>query len=109
MKILALSIALTVGGAANAQMTPPAEPATTQAPATETQPTGEMPIPPSATVTQAPDAPTAPAPASQMALPAATPPPAGQAEYPRCSKTITDQCVQGSGGERDTKRKRRRS
>jgi hypothetical protein len=43
-----------------------------------------------------------------MAPMAAAPPPPPQADYPRCSKTVTDQCIQSSAGERDTKRKRRR-
>jgi hypothetical protein len=38
-----------------------------------------------------------------MAPMASNPPPAAQAEYPRCSRTVTDQCVQNSARESDTK------
>jgi hypothetical protein len=36
-----------------------------------------------------------------------TPPPEPRASYPRCSRTITDNCVQNESRARDTKRSRR--
>ena len=105
MKILAFTAALMLSGAAFAQATPPTEPAPPAMPAPETPPTGEMPAAPAAPAV--PEA-AMPAPAPTMAPMAAAPAPAAQTEYPRCSATVTDQCIQGPARERNTKRARRR-
>ncbi len=99
MKILAFTTALMLSGAALAQATPPPEPAPPAMPAPETPPTGEMPAAPAEPAMPAPAA----APAPVMAPMPAAPPPTAQAEYPRCSKTVTDQCIQSSARESDTK------
>ena len=113
MKTLILSAAVLLAGTAFAQM-PSSDPAPMPAEA-PSAPSAPMPAPtdvptPPATPA-APDMSTssmpAPAPAPTMAPMAPNPPPAAQAEYPRCSKTVTDQCIQGPSGERDTKRRRR--
>ncbi len=103
MKTLAFTFALLLSGAATAQTTPPAEPAM-PAPA----PTGDAPMPP--TTPEAAQPPmqtpmeTMPAPAAPTMAPmTASPAPAAQAEYPRCSKSVTDQCVQSSAREADVK------
>ena len=43
-----------------------------------------------------------------MPAPTATGTPMAAGTYPRCSRTVVDQCVQGPGRERDTRRSRRR-
>lgn len=81
----------------------PAMPATPADPATgpATPSDGAMPASPSAQANASPGMPV-------MAPMAATPAPAAQAVYPRCSRTVVDQCQQGPSRERDTKRSRRR-
>lgn len=108
MKILAITAALLLSSAAFAQSTPPGESASPSMPATE------MPAPVEAqTAPSMPDSMSTPAtPAAPleptMAQPVAAPMPAPQAEYPRCSRTVVDQCMQGAARERDTKRRPRR-
>ena len=105
MKILALTAALMLSGTAFAQATPPADPTTPAMPAPGTSPAGEMPA--SAPIS-APEAMPSAQPAQAMAPMVVAPPPTAQAEYPRCSRTVVDQCIQGSARERNTKRARRR-
>ncbi len=127
MKILAITVALLLSSTAFAQTMPPAEPTSPTTSPAEMPPMGEtsaappagtsMPVEPSAPpTTEAPmtsDAtPTPPAPQTQMPTmgqPTAMPAPAPQAEYPRCSRTVVDQCIQSPARERDTKRRPRRS
>jgi hypothetical protein len=87
---------------------------------TEKPPMADVPAPPAAEAPPAPpsmpdmpkvDAPAAPSPApAPPAAPviaplAQTPPPAAQAEYPPCTKTLQDQCT-NSRQARSTPRKR---
>ena len=102
MKILAFTASLMMSGAALAQATPPPEPAAPAMPAPETPPAVETPTAPTEQAMPAPAAPAA-APAPTMAPMAAAPAPAPQAEYPRCSRTVTDQCIQSSARESDTR------
>lgn len=122
MKTFMLTIALAMGTTAIAQTTPPpGEPmneptpdSTTTEPMQEpmTEPTQPMdpnmtPAPPADTMTPPPpaaDMPMAPAgpvtvnpsvPVSQ-----AFPPPAPRTDYPVCSRTVTDGCVQRAGSPR---------
>jgi hypothetical protein len=105
MKYLVFPAALLLSSAAFAQVTPPPEPSPPAMPAPETPPTGEMPAAPAAPTMPEPPAATAPAApaAPTMAPMASNPPPAAPASYPRCSKTVTDSCVQNSARESDTK------
>ncbi len=112
MKYLAITAALLFSSTAFAQSTPSAEPASPSMPMPEMPPTGEMSAPPA--MPAAPDAPmTTPAtpdamPEQAMMQPPAAPAPVTQTDYPRCSRTVVDQCIQGASRERDTKRKPRR-
>ena len=113
MKMIALAAALLVGTAAIAQTTtePPATPpADAMAPTAPAAPSDTMapPAPAEAAPPAADPAMAAAAPAAPAAPAAETP--VAQANYPRCSATVTDQCRQNSARESDRKggpRKRR--
>lgn len=130
MKYLAITAAFLLSSAAFAQSTPPAEPASPSMTAPEMPPAGETPAAPSAgpampanpstsTMPEGQTAPTMPTASDATANPTmpeqstmqtpAAPAPTAQAIYPRCSRTVVDQCIQGSARERDTKRRSRRS
>lgn len=85
MKSFFLVAALTMSTAALAQGMPQGEPMNAPAPPA-----------PDAMAAPAPDQP-AGSPTIQMGAPVNNPPPPAPAEYPRCSKTVTDQCVQRGG------------
>ncbi|MEN2787408.1 hypothetical protein ACFOKI_03710 [Sphingomonas qilianensis] len=90
MKIMLIA-ALAFAAPAFAQTTPPAADPAMQAPATDPA----MPA--------APADPAMPAPATSttttmtMGAPTVTPAPAPKESYPRCSKTVTDGCIQRGG------------
>ncbi|WP_147417683.1 hypothetical protein [Sphingomonas cavernae] len=106
MKKLIFAAALMMSGAALAQQTPPAEQMPPPAPDAAQTPMPEAPPVPDPTQTPMPPPP--PADSSTAAPPAGeakqfgTPPtveqkypaPAPKAEYPWCSKTVTDGCKQ---------------
>lgn len=99
------------------QMQQPA-PAPTDAPAPG-QPDATMPPPPPATSAPGSTMPGSTAPGSTMGTTGSgtmtvqqggnmTPPPTDTGPYPKCSRTVTDHCVQNQSRERDTKRTHRR-
>lgn len=99
MKALFLATALMMGGAAIAQDTtmPPAAPATGAMPATPAAP-ADAAMPPADASTAMPPATTATDPSASGAMSSSTgmsaTPSAGSDNYPVCSKTVTDRCVQ---------------
>ncbi|MFM9976777.1 MAG: Fe-S oxidoreductase [Sphingomonadaceae bacterium] len=125
MKSLAIFAAMTMAAGAFAQTTPPvsAPPATDPMPAPAPAPTGDtepadpaMPMPgaegnapvPPAPAAEMPTEPTAPAGTPQPPTVTdagqpmtAPPPPPPLASYPRCSRTVTDSCVQDMSRESD--------
>ena len=121
MKTLTLAAALMLGTAAFAQTTPqstmPQSGTTTpDTMGTAGTTTGTMQTPPtdtgtmpSTTGTMGTNGTTGTTDSSAtMAAPAATATPMAAGTYPRCSRTVVDQCIQGPGRERDTPRSRRR-
>jgi hypothetical protein len=86
---------MTLGTAALAQETPPPSADPAAAPA------------PDAMAPAAAEAAPAPAATPTMAAPVSTPAPTPQAEYPWCSKTVTDGCKQRGAGT-DTPRAHRK-
>lgn len=130
MKTILLASALMLGGAAYAQATQPTEPtepATAAQPATPAPENSTMAPAPAPTMTQ-PDAAASPPDATMPPPPPATsapgttgsgtmtvqeggnmtPPPTDTGPYPKCSRTVTDHCVQNQSRERDTKATHRR-
>lgn len=127
MRMIAITAALLIGSAAVAQTTtPPASDAGAtppagepmmapsagepmQAPSAPMPPSGDPSMPSVPPAPGAPMDPAMPAPAGgqpTMGSMTPTPAPVAQAEYPRCSATVTDQCQQGAT--RSTKRRPRR-
>ena len=130
MKYLAMTAALMLGSTALAQTTPPSTPAMPGAAASPPSDAPAMPspettapvdpataappeAPTSPPMTTAPDAMASPAtPSATVPDPAMAQAPAApisaQTSYPPCSRTVVDQCIQGSARERNTKRRARR-
>ncbi len=105
MKTVAFVALLFAAGIASAQTPPPIDPAVEA-------PMANPPAPPTADP-GAPDR-VSPVPSAQqakpiapppmvMAAPIAAPPPPAPASYPRCSRTVTDGCVQDMSRDSDTK------
>ena len=106
MKTFLISAALLLGSAAMAQESPPTEPA--QSPEAAQPASPDMMPPPSADAMPAQDPMAAPPSPNESAMPAAGakqfgtpptvdqkyPPPPAKAEYPWCSKSVTDGCKQ---------------
>ncbi|NIJ06940.1 hypothetical protein FHS31_000522 [Sphingomonas vulcanisoli] len=104
-KTLLMLASLAIGTAAIGQTTPmQSAPATTNTPASTpdmapqtTPPATDTATPPAAPAAPAPDASAMPAPATTSTPDAsamAAPAPADTSNYPVCSRTVTDKCVQ---------------